>query len=73
MRDIYNVRLRKVGEALSITVPKPMREAMGWTEGEFIELRIDRVRTRTHKGTLTAAPVQLQRVVEGRTTKRRRT
>ena len=35
---IFRVKLGKTGKSLRITVPKPITDGFGWTDGDEIEL-----------------------------------
>jgi AbrB family looped-hinge helix DNA binding protein len=37
---VFRVKLGKTGNSLKITVPRPIVEGFGWTEGDEIELLV---------------------------------
>ena len=40
MPTVFRVKLGRTGNSLKITVPRPIVEGFGWTEGDEIELLV---------------------------------
>jgi antitoxin component of MazEF toxin-antitoxin module len=59
MKD-YHVRLRRIGGALGLTVPKPLLAELAWVEGDLIAVTVTQAaayrRRVTVKGALAAVP-----------------